>query len=188
MAVRFSNQLVAELYQPFWAALQAGEFLTDAATVAGTHRWRGLKWLREAGGVRPRRGRNLKGRCLTFAEREEIALGLAADESLRSIAARLGRSASTISREVARHSDAKGRYRATVAHALKIIKGGRYRNGPNSSPVPARNPTSSPGRYCIRLSRVFTSTVSSAMVCLVRFASDRFRCAQTGSTGFSSWA
>ena len=76
MAVRFSNQLVAELYQPFWAALQAGEFLTDAAVVAGTHRWRGLKWLREAGGVRPRRGRHLKGRCLTFAEREEIALGL----------------------------------------------------------------------------------------------------------------
>ena len=77
MAVRFSNQLVAELYQPFWAALQAGEFLTDAAALASTHRWRGLKWLREAGGVRPRRGRNLKGRCLTFAEREEIALGLA---------------------------------------------------------------------------------------------------------------
>jgi transposase, IS30 family len=57
MAVRFSNQLVAELYQPFWAALQAGEFLIDAAALAGTHRWRGLKWLREAGGVRPRRGR-----------------------------------------------------------------------------------------------------------------------------------
>ena len=30
MTVRFSNQLVAELYQPFWAAWQAGEFLTDA--------------------------------------------------------------------------------------------------------------------------------------------------------------
>jgi transposase, IS30 family len=27
------------------------------------------------GGVRPRRGRSLKGRCLSFAEREEIALG-----------------------------------------------------------------------------------------------------------------
>ena len=105
MAVRFSNQLVAELYQPFWAALQAGEFLTDAAALAGTHRWRGLKWLREAGGVRPRRGRNLKGRCLTFAEREEIALGLVANESMRLIAARLGRSASTISREVAGNSE-----------------------------------------------------------------------------------
>jgi IS30 family transposase len=125
MAVRFSNQLVAELYQPFWAALQAGEFLTDAAAMAGTHRWRGLKWLREAGGVRPRRGRTLKGRCLTFAEREEIALGLAANESLRSIATRLGRAASTISREVSGNRDARGRYRATVAHARAYERASR---------------------------------------------------------------
>jgi hypothetical protein len=52
MSVGFSNKLVAELFQPFWAALQAGEFLTDAAAVAQTHRHRGLAWLREAGGVR----------------------------------------------------------------------------------------------------------------------------------------
>jgi hypothetical protein len=69
-----------------------------------------------------------------------------------------------------------------------LIKGGCYRNGPNSSPVLARKPASSAGRYCIRFSRVFTSAVSSAMVCLVRLASDRFRCAHTGSTGLSSWA
>ncbi len=31
MTVRFSNALVAEAIQPFWAALQAGEFFTDAA-------------------------------------------------------------------------------------------------------------------------------------------------------------
>lgn len=90
MSVRFSSQMVPELVQPFWAALQAGELLTDAAAVAGTHRWRGLRWLREAGGVRPRRGRDLKGRCLSFAEREEIALGRAVGESVRSVAARLG--------------------------------------------------------------------------------------------------
>ena len=28
--MRFSNRLVAERVQPFWEALQAGEFLTDA--------------------------------------------------------------------------------------------------------------------------------------------------------------
>jgi hypothetical protein len=27
MSVRFSNKLIAELFQPFWAALQAGECL-----------------------------------------------------------------------------------------------------------------------------------------------------------------
>ena len=43
MSVRFSNQMVPEVVQPFWAALQRGEFLTDAAAVAGTHRWRGLR-------------------------------------------------------------------------------------------------------------------------------------------------
>ena len=116
MTVRFSNQLVAELYQPFWAAWQAGEFLTDAAAVAGTHRHRGLAWLRQAGGVRPRRGRDLQGRYLSFADREEIALARAAGESMRTIAARLGRSPSTISRELARNGDRCGRYRASSAH------------------------------------------------------------------------
>lgn len=56
--VRFSNELVAEAIQPFWAALQAGEFLTAAAAMVGTHRHRGLVWVRQAGGVRPRRGRD----------------------------------------------------------------------------------------------------------------------------------
>jgi IS30 family transposase len=125
MSVRFSNKLVAELFQPFWAALQAGEFLTDAAAVAQTHRHRGLAWLREAGGVRPRRGRDLQGRYLGFGEREEIALGLARGESMRQIAARLGRSVSTISREVARNRDGQGRYRASIAHASAYERASR---------------------------------------------------------------
>ena len=115
--VRFSNQLVAEAIQPMWAALQAGAFLTDAAAVAGTHRARARAWVHEAGGVRPRRGRDLKGRCLTFAEREEIALGTAREESMRVIARRLGRAPSTVSRELARNAERDGGYRATTAHA-----------------------------------------------------------------------
>jgi transposase, IS30 family len=74
--------------------------------------------LREAGGVRPRRGRNLKGRCLSFAEREEIALANASGESIRMIADRIGRSPSTISRELRRNADGRGGYRATTAHGL----------------------------------------------------------------------
>jgi transposase, IS30 family len=125
MTVRFSNQFVAELYQPFWAAWQAGEFLTDAAAVAGTHRHRGLAWLRQAGGVRPRRGRNLQGRYLSFAEREDIALARAAGESMRQIATRLGRSPSTISRELARNGARSGRYRASSAHVLAYQRASR---------------------------------------------------------------
>ena len=51
---------------------------------------------------------------LSLREREEISRGLAAGESRRSIARRLGRSPSTIVREVARNGDAR-RYRAWVA-------------------------------------------------------------------------
>ena len=51
---------------------------------------------------------------LSLAEREEISRGLAGGESLRSIARRLGRAPSTVSREVASHGGA-GRYRACVA-------------------------------------------------------------------------
>ncbi len=114
--MRFSQKLVAELFQPFWAAWQAGEFMTDAAAVAGTYRQRGLAWVRESGGVRPRRGRDLAGRYLSFAEREEIALGRARGESIRSLAGRLHRSPSTVSRELARNGDRDGVYRAGPGH------------------------------------------------------------------------
>jgi IS30 family transposase len=134
MGLRFSNQLVAELYQPFWTAWQGGEFLTDAAAVAGTHTHRGLAWLREAGGVQPRRGRNLKGRCLSFAERREIALERAAGETVRAIAGRLGRAPSTVSREITRNRNAKGNYRATTAHALAYDRAESSRHCPK--PIP----------------------------------------------------
>ncbi len=107
-----------DLLQQFWQVMAEGGFITDAVAVIDTSRRTGRRVLVEAGGVRPRRGRDLKGRCLTFAEREEIALGRAADESLRSIATRLRRSPSTISRELERNVDSQGRYRSTAAHAL----------------------------------------------------------------------
>ena len=125
MTVRFSNQLVPELYQPFWAAWQAGEFLTDASALAGTYRHRGLAWLRQAGGVRPRRGRDLQGRYLSFAEREEIAVQRAAGAGVRAIARRLGRSPSTISRELARNSDVRVGYRASTAQVRAYERAGR---------------------------------------------------------------
>jgi IS30 family transposase len=117
-SVLFSELMVPGLYQGFWQVMADGGFITDAAAVAGTYRQKGRRWIREAGGVRPRRGRDLQGRYLSFAEREEIALGRAAGESMRSIARRLGRSASTISRELSRNVELGGGYRATSAHGF----------------------------------------------------------------------
>jgi len=110
--------MVPEVVQVFWAAMARGEFVTAAAAEAGTYREKGTRWLAAEGGIRPRRGRDLKGRCLTFSEREEIAVGRAAGESMRSIARRLGRSPSTVSRELARNTGRGAGYRATRAHAL----------------------------------------------------------------------
>jgi len=118
-----------DLLQQFWQVMSEGGFITDAVEVIDTSRRTGRRVLVEAGGVRPRRGRGLKGRCLSFAEREEIALARAAGDSMRLIADRLGRSASTISRELQRNVDRRGRYRATAAHAQAYERASRVRPG-----------------------------------------------------------
>jgi IS30 family transposase len=58
----------------------------------------------------------VSGRYLSVAEREEIAVGLAAELSVREIAAGLGRAPSTVSREV-RRNGSRGRYRALAAQS-----------------------------------------------------------------------
>ena len=59
-----------------------------------------------------------EGPLFELAQREEIALGRARGESVRSIAAALRRAPSTVSRELRRNGDRLGGYRATTAHAL----------------------------------------------------------------------
>lgn len=123
--MRFAWYMVPEVHQRFWEAMARGEFITGAAEEAGTYRQRGRAWLRAAGGVRPRRGRDLKGRCLSFAEREEIAVRHAAGESLRQIAVAIGRAPSTVCRELKRNRDQGGQYRAGTAHAAAYDRASR---------------------------------------------------------------
>jgi hypothetical protein len=39
----FTEAMVPEIVQPFWAAMQRGEFITDAAGMAGTYRKKGAR-------------------------------------------------------------------------------------------------------------------------------------------------
>jgi IS30 family transposase len=58
--------------------------------------------LSSTGGIRPP-ARSRGATALTLAEREEISRAMVQGESMRSVAARLGRSPSTVSREIKRN-------------------------------------------------------------------------------------
>jgi IS30 family transposase len=98
----------------FWEGVRSGLGWQDAAVAAGFPRG-GQVWFRAAGGVKGNGAGPVSGRYLSLAEREEIAVGLAAGDGVRVIAARLGRAPSTVSREVRRNCLSRGRYRATAA-------------------------------------------------------------------------
>src|SRR5687767_5778679 len=96
-----------------WVRLRAGHAAKPTARALGMPTSTVRAYLIRCGGIRPDpRCRSTSG--LSLAEREEISRGLAASRSLRSIAASLGRSPSTVSREVASNGGTR-RYRAAVA-------------------------------------------------------------------------
>jgi IS30 family transposase len=98
----------------FWDAVRSGLDVREALVVSGAGR-SGWRWFERAGGVKGLGPAGpVSGRCLSVAEREEIAVGLAAGQSVRVIAAGLGRAASTVSREVRRNATGRG-YRAVPA-------------------------------------------------------------------------
>ena len=57
---------------------------------------------------------------LSLGEGEEISRGISGGESLRGIARRLGRSASTVSREVVRNGGCL-KYRGVAAHRRRVV-------------------------------------------------------------------
>lgn len=68
-------------------------------------------------------------RRLSTEEREEISLGLACGDSMRKIAAKLGRAPSTVMRDVRRQRDLRRGYRAHAAASLARYRAARRRKG-----------------------------------------------------------
>jgi len=111
-----------------WDRWQKGESLHSIARLFGRHHSAIQGILSRTGGIRPPQRRR-SHRALTLAEREEISRGVIVGQSLRSIAALLGRAPSTVSREVnrnggRRHYRANGAEQAAWdrAHRAKICK------------------------------------------------------------------
>ena len=96
-----------------WKRWRAGESISDIARELRKAPGSIHGMLEATGGISP--AERHRRRCaLTPSEREEISRGLAAGESLRTIAARLGRCASTVCREVNRNGGRRN-YRAQKA-------------------------------------------------------------------------
>ena len=100
----------------FWERVRSGLSPRDAGVAMGMRKG-AERWFRLAGGVKGNGPGPVSGRYLSLADREEIMVGLAREESYRVIGARIGRPASTISREVQRNGPRR-RYRALRAQAL----------------------------------------------------------------------
>lgn len=106
-----------EIERLFWGEIAKGLTSEDAAVAVGAAPAVGTRWFRHAGGM-PQINLTVSGRYLSFAEREEIALLRVQGAGVREIAGRLGRSPSTISRELRRNAATRGarlEYRASVA-------------------------------------------------------------------------
>lgn len=106
----------------FWRAVAAGLSSEEAAVKTGVSGLVRVRWFRSSGGmpvthlapsVKP-----LKGRSLSFQEREAISLERPRATGIRVIASKLVRPASTISRQIRRNSATRSgdfEYRAVIA-------------------------------------------------------------------------
>ena len=92
----------------FWVSIAAGVSSEDAAVGAGVPQAVETRWFRKAGGMPPatcrRSAKPLSGRYLSLSEREELAILHSQGLGVRQIARRIGRSASTVSRELRRNA------------------------------------------------------------------------------------
>ncbi|SPS02104.1 IS30 family transposase [Cupriavidus taiwanensis] len=99
-----------------WERWRKGDTLAQIARLFDRYHSSIQGILAKTGGIQPAQ-RHRSRLALTLAEREEISRAVVAGQSIRSVAARLGRAPSTISREVRRNGGRQG-YLANQADQL----------------------------------------------------------------------
>ncbi len=119
------------LEDEYWKLLGEGVGTVEACRRLGIARTTGYYWRSHRGGLArttlPENTRS--GRYLSLLERERIGVLRGEGLGVRAIAARLGRSPSTISRELRRHARPadQGRYEPGLAHARARERARRHR-------------------------------------------------------------
>src|SRR5687767_13886199 len=112
MARRYKRLSQTEI-DALWSRWQRGETAVEISAVLGCNKSTVSWHIERSGGLVPA-ARRRAAHQLTLAEREEISRGVATAEGVRSLARRLERAPSTISREIRRHGGASV-YRASEA-------------------------------------------------------------------------
>src|SRR5258707_1976847 len=113
MGQRFHRGFTAAEKTELWDRWKRGESLKAIGRAFGKPSSSIYFLVAPHGGIRPAQRRRSR-LALTLAEREVISRGVTAHRSARSIARLLGRSPSTVSREMSRNGGC-GRYRAALA-------------------------------------------------------------------------
>lgn len=113
MSQRTRIYYTAEQKALMWERWKKGDTLHDIGRLFDRGHSSVQNILQETGGFQPRK-RKRSNLSLTLAEREVISRGLAMELSMRTIANQLGRSPSTVSREIKRNGSYAD-YRAVVA-------------------------------------------------------------------------
>jgi IS30 family transposase len=106
-----------------WERWRKGESLQRIAELFDRNHSSIQRILAETGGIQPAQRRRSR-LALTLAEREEISRSVATGQSIRSVAMRLGRAPSTISREIMRNGGQEC-YRASQADQAAWDRGRR---------------------------------------------------------------
>ncbi len=111
---RRRTRMTPDLDRELWKRWKEGQTLPEIAAALGhMHKTTLYYTLKKTGGVAPLQ-RSRSASHLSAREREEISRGLVAGVSVRALGRQLGRSASTISREIARNGGPLA-YRAAAA-------------------------------------------------------------------------
>ena len=120
-----------DLEAEYWRLLQSGVGTVEACKLVGIGRKTGYRWRAENGGLPPERVPEAEhsGRYLSLLERKRIATLRERGLTMTEIASRIGRSTSTVSRELRRNmlEHDQGVYDADMAHHRSRERAGRPR-------------------------------------------------------------
>jgi len=104
----WSRKELVEKQARFWVLMAQGSTLQAACDAVGVDRRTGRHWRQATGGQIPRKKPEPSGRYLCLGERLRIADLHLAGVGVRAIAVQVGRSASTVSRELRRNGPETG--------------------------------------------------------------------------------